>query len=254
MRILLIEDEPSAMERLKQLLFEIDPDTVIAGEADSLEAAFSWFDKNELPDVILSDIQLGDGNSMDLFEQLRPACPVVFITAFSEYAIQAFRANAIDYLLKPLKKDELSLTLDKIRLRIQSHAASIDYRKLAQAIIQEENKYARRYLIRFGEQIRSVTSADIAYAYTMQKAVFVTLHSGKSYPLDKPLDAIERELDPKKFFRINRQFIVGIHSIGQMHITTKSRVQLELIPPFKDEEVIVSTEKSPLFKLWLGDH
>jgi DNA-binding LytR/AlgR family response regulator len=127
----------------------------------------------------------------------------------------------------------------------------IDYSKLALAIIAEEKKFDRRYLIRFGEHIRSITSDEIAYIYTVQKAVFLVLFTGKEYPFDKSLEQLEKELNPSKFFRINRQFIVNIKSVGNMHVVSKSRVQIDLNPPFKGEEVIVSTEKSPLFKDWL---
>ncbi len=251
MKVFLIEDEPAAMERLKKMI-EAEGIAEIMGEADSVESALLWLNNHPTPDAIFTDVQLADGTCFDLFAKYEPKCPVVFITAFNHYAIEAFKVNAQDYLLKPLKKDELKRALQKLNNSLAPLLAKLDYTKLAQAILQEEKKYEKRYLIRFGEQVRSIASEDIAFIYTTSKAVFAVLQTGKEYPLDKTMDALEKELDPKKFFRINRQFIVSMKSIGQMHIVSKSRVQLELNPPYKHDDVIVSTEKSPLFKEWLG--
>lgn len=252
MKALLIEDEPAALERLHQLLRQIDSTIDIVGECDSVESSLKWLSQNSLPDVIFTDVQLGDGSCFEIFDTHGPGCPVVFITAYNEHAIEAFKVNALDYLLKPLKKEELERAYQKVMRHTLPSLSEIDYNKLAKAILTEQNKFERRYLIRYGEQIRTVTSDDIAYIYTTQKAIFMVTFAGKEYPVDKSLEALEKELDPKKFFRINRQFIVNIKSIGNMHTVSKSRVQLELTPPFSGEEVIVSTEKSPIFKDWLG--
>jgi two-component system LytT family response regulator len=251
MRTLLIEDENTAMERLKSLLKQINPNTLVVGECDSIESALEWFKSNPQPEVVFTDVQLGDGTCFEIFNQVKVHCPIVFITAFNEHAIGAFRVNATDYILKPLKKEDLEKAIEKIDKRT-AHTSDIDYSKLAKAILEEQNKFEKRYLIRYGEQIRTITSNDIAYIYTTQKAVFIVTSSGKEYPIDKSLENLEKELDPKKFFRINRQFIVNIKSIGHMHTASKSRVKLDLTPPFTADEVIVSTEKSPLFKDWLG--
>lgn len=252
MRIFLIEDEPLALERLSTMIREIDHEAEICGDADSVETALHWLTANAAPDVIFTDVQLADGTCFDLFSKFKPNCPVVFITAFNHYAIEAFKVNAQDYLLKPLKKQELVEAYNKVINQKVPGLKEIDYARLAQAILQEEQKFDRRYLIRFGEQVRSVQSDEIAYIYTTQKAVFLVLFSGKEYPMDKTMDQLEKELDPKKFFRINRQFILNMKSIGNMHVVSKSRVQIDLNPPFKGDDVIVSTEKSPLFKEWLG--
>lgn len=252
MKIFLIEDEPIALNRLKQMIQESGQNADIIGDADSVESALEWLGKHDVPDLILTDVQLADGTCFDLFNQYQPKCPVIFITAFNHFAVEAFRINAKDYLLKPLKQEDLNTALDKVKKQMTPALTSLDYVKLAQAILQEEQKYDRRYLIRYGEQVRTVHSDEIAYAYTTQKAVFIVLFTGKEYPLDKTMDQLEKELDPKKFFRINRQFVVGLKSIGHMHVVSKSRVQIELNPPFKQDDVIVSTEKSPLFKEWLG--
>ncbi len=252
MKVFLIEDEPIALNRLKQMISDAGQNIEICGDADSVDTALDWLRSNESPDLILTDVQLADGTCFDLFNQYQPTCPVVFITAFNHYAVEAFRLNAKDYLLKPLKQEDLNSALEKVKKQMTPALTNLDYVKLAQAILQEEKKYDRRYLIRYGEQVRTVQSDEIAYVYTTHKAVFLVLFTGKEYPLDKTMDQLEKELDPKKFFRINRQFVVNLKSIGNMHVVSKSRVQIELNPPFKQDDVIVSTEKSPLFKEWLG--
>lgn len=252
MKIYLIEDEPLALSRLKSLCLEILPSAVIIGEADSVTQASSQLYSGITPDLIITDIQLADGTCFDLFAQFTPQCPVIFTTAYNQYAIDAFRLNTIDYLLKPIKKEDLTRALTKFEQGFKARSTAIDYAALAKHILAEEGRWNKRYLIRYGEQIRTVESSEIAYVYTNSKSVFFMLFSGKSYPVDKSLDVLEKELNPKEFFRINRQFIVHIKSIGKMLIVSKSRVKLELNPPYPDEDVIVSTEKSPLFKEWLG--
>lgn len=252
MKVFLIEDEPIALNRLKQMISDSGFAVEIAGDADSVDTALEWLRTHDSPDLILTDVQLADGTCFDLFNQFQPNCPVVFITAFNHYAVEAFKLNAKDYLLKPLKQEDLDNALEKVKKQMTPALTNLDYVKLAQAILKEEQKFDRRYLIRYGEQVRTVQSDEIAYIYTTQKAVFLVLFTGKEYPLDKTMDQLEKELDPKKFFRINRQFIVNLKSIGNMHVVSKSRVQIDLNPPFKQDDVIVSTEKSPLFKEWLG--
>jgi len=249
MRALLIEDEPLARKRMIQLLAEVAPSIIPEWEADSLESALRML-KTVQPDLIFTDIQLGDGTCFHLFDQHRPQCPVVFITAFDEFALRAFQLNTVDYLLKPLRKEDLERATKKVLAQIGSSV--VDYDQLVRLMLEEEQKNETRFLIRFGEHIRSISSGEIAYIYTVQKAVFFVLHSGKEYPADQSLDTLEKELDPRKFFRINRQFIVGMKAIGPMSAASKSRVRIELIPPFLGEEVVVSTERSPIFKSWLG--
>jgi DNA-binding LytR/AlgR family response regulator len=250
MKALIIEDEAPARNRLRSLLAEVKEELEICCEADSVESAIDYLSSGT-PDIILTDIQLGDGTCFDIFNVITPACPVIFITAYDEHALAAFRLNTVDYLLKPLKKEELQRAFEKLR-NLRGNPVSIDYAALAKAVLEEEQRKERRYLIRYGEHIRTISSNDIAYIYTISKAVFFVLHSGKEYPADKSLEMLEHELDPRKFFRINRQFIVSISSIGSMSPASKSRVQIELKPPHSNGDVIVSTEKSPQFKIWLG--
>jgi two-component system, LytTR family, response regulator LytT len=248
MRALIMEDEPLARRRLIQTLMRVAPEIRVGWEADSLESALKLGSEIS-PDVIFTDIQLGDGSCFDYFTQFPPACPVIFITAYDEHALKAFRVNAVDYLLKPLKEEELAAACRKLTGRVPP--SGTDYGELGRQVTGEVTA-EKRFLIRYGEQLRTIRTSEIAYIYTVHKAVFFVLHTGKEYPCDHSLDTLEKELDPRQFFRINRQFIVGISAIGPMSAASKSRVRIELIPPFSKEEVIVSTERSPLFKAWLG--
>lgn len=251
MRAVIFEDEPAAMLHLKKMLKSIHADIDFIGEADSVAGANDLLKTIKNPDVIFTDVQLADGTCFEIFGHAQPGCPVIFTTAYNEYAIQAFKVNAVDYLLKPIKKSELEQSIARLITNKNIRKEQIDYQKLAEAILAQEQKYDKRYVVRFGEHVRSFSSSEIAYCYAMQKSVFVATHSGKHYPLDKSLDQMESELNPRDFFRINRQFIVHINSIGNMSVVSKSRVKIELIPPFQHDEVIASTEKSPAFKEWL---
>lgn len=252
MRALIFEDEPAALMHLKKMLHSIHPEIEFVGEADSISEAIEKINSLQNIDVIFTDVQLADGNCFEIFKRITPRCPIIFTTAYNEFAIQAFKVNAIDYLLKPIKKAELTITVEKLIAKKQeAQTAAIDYNQLAKAILAKEQQFDKRYMIRFGEQVRTVESSEIAYAYSMQKAVYITTFSGKTYPVDRSLDQLESDLNPKDFFRINRGFIVNIRSIGNMSVVSKSRVKLELNPVFHESEVISSTERSPAFKEWL---
>ena len=251
MHILIIEDEPAASDHLKRLIQQSIPEALILDVLDTVESAISWLESHDEPHVIFTDVQLGDGVCFDIFKKHQPKCPIIFTTAYNEYAIHAFKVNAIDYLLKPIKKQEFSETFDRLRRLIDEKMSIINFEQLSSAYEDTKEKYNHRYVIRFGEQMRTITSSDIAYVYTLQKGVFATTNEGRSYALDKSLEQMEQELDPHYFFRINRQFIIHIDSIGKMQIVSKSRVKIDLTPPFQEGDVIVSTEKSPIFKAWL---
>jgi two-component system LytT family response regulator len=253
MKILLIEDENAALRRLEKLLGEIEPDAEIVGRLDSVETAIAWFQTNPQPDLILLDIHLADGASFEIFEHVKVVAPVIFTTAYDEYALQAFKVNAVDYLLKPIKTNELSEAIDKYKRVFQTTPATPDYAQLLKTLRQQEggHSYLRRMLIRFSNSFRLVDMTDAAYFYTKDKITFlVTRSTAKRFPIDYPLDKLETLLDPGVFFRINRQFIINVEAIREMHPYSKSRVKVDLEPP-TDLETIVSTERSSEFKKWL---
>lgn len=249
--ILIIEDEEPAANRLKKMVTELEPDTHVLDNIVSVNSAIEWFKKNPLPDLIFSDIQLSDGLSFEIFKNVEVKCPVIFITAYDQYAIDAFKVNSIDYLLKPIKKDDLQTALNKFK-NLSNNASVIDINKVLETFNQPKADYKTRFIVRYGEHIKTIKIEEVAYFYTEDKINFLITNEGRRYTIDYNLDALESMLDPKIFFRINRQFIICIHAISEMFSYSKSRVLVKLNPPSK-HETIVSTERSGDFKLWLGD-
>jgi two-component system LytT family response regulator len=246
MKTLIIEDEAAAVRRLSKLILEIDPSIKIVDDLDSIENSLDWLHSNPLPDLIFMDIHLADGASFEIFNHFEISKPIIFTTAYNEYAIQAFKVNTIDYLLKPIKKPELEAAITKYRKLTRSQA--FDYKTLAREMNRDE--YNKRFLIRFGQQIRVVEMRDCAYFYTHDKVTFLVTKKGKRYPIDYSLEKIEEMADPHSFFRINRQFIINIEAINEMYAYSKSRVKIDLNPSC-ELDTIVSTERSPHFKKWL---
>ena len=246
MKVLIVEDEPTAARRLEKLIGEIDPTIEVIEVLDSIEATLQWAEGHTFPDLIFLDIHLADGASFEIFNHLNIERPIVFTTAYDQYAIQAFQVNALDYLLKPIKKEELTRALQKFGK--WRSTTTIDYQKLAENL-QSANQ-EKRFLIRLGQNIRVVEMKDAAYFYTENKITFIVTREGKRYPLDESLEKLEELVDSRTFFRINRQFLVSIQAIGEMYSYSKSRVKIQLEPPC-EIETIVSTERSPHFKKWL---
>ncbi|MEI7472262.1 MAG: LytTR family DNA-binding domain-containing protein [Chitinophagaceae bacterium] len=252
MNVLLLEDEEPASKRLQKLLLETDPGITIVGTIVSVSSAIKWFQENPCPDLLLSDIQLADGISFEVFKAVEIKCPIIFTTAYDQYAIEAFKVNSIDYLLKPIKKEELEKALAKFN-KMQT-AAVPDLSKLLETIAlqQQGQDYKKRFVVRYGEHIKTIQVEDIAFFYTEDKVNFLTTKEGRRFTVDFNLDSLESMLDPKVFFRINRQYIIAIYAIKEMFAYTKSRVLIKLQPEAR-HETIVSTERSADFKLWLGD-
>jgi len=250
MKVLIIEDEIMAARRLKNLVTKINPDIEIVDQLDSIEGVLNWFQENELPDLIFMDIHLADGSSFEIFNHVNIEKPVIFTTAYDVYAIQAFQVNAVDYILKPINEDKLKAALEKY---LKFHKKTkINYQKVVQSLQTSSDE--KRFLIRLGHSIRLVEMKDVSYFYTKDKITFLVNNAGKRYPIDYSLEKLEDIVNAKKFFRINRQFIINIDAIKEMISYSKSRVKIELNPSC-DLETIVSTERSPVFKKWLlGDN
>ena len=251
LRAVIIEDEAPSLKRLKRQLNEISPEITVQAEIHSVAEGIELLpDLN--PDVIISDIELGDGLSFDLFRKYPPKCPVIFATAYNQYAIESFRVNAVDYLLKPVGVDDLRKALERIDIKkTPDVSAEIDYDALAEAILRRQQKARKRFLIKIGTKYNTIESADIAFAYTENKINYLVNHAGKHFPVDQSLEQLEQELDPEKFFRINRSFIIGIDAIDSMHQYSKGRIRLRTKPEAKEDFLIVGTEKSPKFRMWL---
>jgi two-component system, LytTR family, response regulator LytT len=254
MNILIIEDELPASSRLQKMLKELLTDAHIYEPIVSVATAIKWLQQNPAPDVIISDIQLADGLSFSIFKAVPTFCPVIFTTAFDQYAIQAFKVNSIDYLLKPVKQQELADALHKLQQLKTPASSQLNIGQLLQAIANPgTSTYKSRFAVKFGEHLRTIETKDVAYFYTEDKMNFLTTKEGRRYSIDYNLDALDSMLDPHIFFRINRQYIICLHAIAEMFAYSKSRVLVKLNPPAK-HETIVSTERSADFKLWLGDN
>lgn len=245
MNILIIEDESAAVRRLRKLIAELLPESNILADLDAVETAIQWLQQNRPPDLIFLDIHLADGSCFEIFQHVKIERPIIFTTAYDQYALQAFKLNAVDYLLKPIKKEELEQAINRARPRLE--AATIDYVKLAQALNAQQEK---RFLVKIGQQIKLINIDEAAYFFSQNKITYLVAYNGKKYPVDYSLEAVEGMVDPKHFFRINRQFIIHINAINEMIAFSKSRVKVHLNPP-SDLETIVSTERSPQFKKWL---
>lgn len=251
MKVLIIEDEEAASQRLQKLVAEALPEAVILQPLASIRAAIEWFKANAAPDLIFLDVHLADGQSFEIFKEVKITNPIIFTTAFDQYALEAFKVNSIDYLLKPIKKEELKNAIDKfLKFSVARHP-DINFQSLLSALQKEPSTYKQRFVVRYGEHIKTIETADSAYFYTENKGNFLVTKDNKRYSIDYNLDQLEEILDPKKFFRINRQVIIGFHAITEMFSYSKSRVLIKLNPPSK-LETIVSSERSASFKLWLN--
>ncbi|HET7896258.1 MAG TPA: LytTR family DNA-binding domain-containing protein [Flavisolibacter sp.] len=253
MNVLIIEDEPLAVDRLHQLLAEADPTLQVAGVTDSVETSVSWLQFNPKPDLILMDIELSDGQSFAIFEQVKVSSPVIFTTSYDEYAIQAFKVNSIDYLLKPVKREDLDIALDKFR-NLGRHlptgpSAAIEH--LLRQLRKPEKEYRDRFLVKSGQRYYSIEADDIAYFFYQNRVTFLKTWKKDVYYIDYILDELEDMLPPKTFFRANRQFLLHIKSVRDIHTDSNNKLRLTLQPPI-DEDVLVSRERAPEFKAWMG--
>ena len=213
MKAIIIEDEKLAAERLEELIHEIDPSIEISAVLASVEQSIKYLKLNK-PDLIFLDIQLEDGTSFSIFEKVTVDSPVIFTTAYDQYAIKAFKLNSIDYLLKPIRKEELHNSLNKFKNIKTSYL--IDYEEIIRSIQRKEINYKKRFLIQYGQKIKKVGIDEVAYFYAMEKNVFLTTLSGNTYPIDFTLDKLQEVINPERFFRINRKMIVALNAIKNM--------------------------------------
>ncbi len=249
MKIVIIEDEQPARDRLAELIREVFPGAMIVAQHDSVDGAAKWFSLNKVPDLVFLDVQLADGTAFDLLKVSNINCPIIFTTAYRKYALDAFKTNSIDYLLKPIKKEDLVAAFKKLNDFRQvlgpQEIAAIQNVVPAQAVLK------KRFIIRFGEHIKTLAAEDISYCISENKNTYARTFDGSKFPMDHNLDALEKMLDPQQFFRINRQFLINLKAIDEMKTYSKARVIVTLNPPVKDAPV-VSSERAADFKLWLG--
>ncbi len=251
MKVLILEDEEPAALRLQKILAEVEPEAKVLDVLVSVGSAVEWLKTHSAPDLILLDINLADGSSFEIFSLVKVESPVIFITAYDEFAIKAFKVNSVEYLLKPVKKEELEFAINKYKKIHASKKEPQDLKALLESIKDESKSYKKRFLIRFGERIKTIDISQVAYFYTEEKINYLKTKDNHNYPIEYNLDKLELIIDPERFFRINRQFIISIDSITEMYSFSKSRVKVVLSPP-TDMDTIVSTERSSFFKEWLA--
>lgn len=249
MKILIIEDEQNATERLEKLILEVSPNKKIIGNCKSIQQTFEWLHENECPDLILSDVQLTDGLSFEIFHQLEKKVPVIFISAYDTYAIDAFKAEGLHYLLKPVKKQELAEAIQRYDHKYHDEKAT-GLVKNEELVVHHKKQYQERFIIHVGTQIKLIQDSEIAYLYTENKTVYIVTFDKQKYSMDITLENFEKLLNPALFYRINRQFIVQLKAIVKMTPATKQRIDLSLEPP-NSRDTITSFERTPQFKKWL---
>ena len=252
MNILIIEDENLASKRLKRLLLEIDSSFNIVNSLESIEDSLDFLSKNKV-DLIFSDIQLADGLSFEIFEKTNVDCPIIFTTAYNQYAIEAFNTNGIDYLLKPIEEERLKQALDKY----QSLNKNIDIKSLISSINQTNKTFKNRFMIKVGDKIKSIPTNEINAFYSLQKGTYLLTNTGRNYVVDYPLGQIIDLLNPKDFYKINRKCIVSINAVKDIIAYTNSRLKLNVEHLTNQntgfDDVIVAREKVSDFKKWLDN-
>lgn len=250
MKILIIEDEPLAVERFQQMLKEIEEVEILA-VLDTVKGTVDYLKTGPEIDLLFMDIQLGDGKSFEILDQAEVSCPVIFITAFDDYAIKAFKYNSIDYLLKPLKKSELQASISKYK---EMSKVRYDYKNMISLLNDlkaEEKAFKSRFLVKRGTRYFSVNTTDVAHAYTRERIQYIKTFDDTDYMIDTNLDDLEKQLDPGEFFRVNRQFIVNHKAIEQALAWFDGKMKL-MVAPASYEDIVISRLRANEFKRWLG--
>jgi len=251
MKVVIIEDEAFAALRLKKMILEFDPEIEILAELESVEESINWFKTHKEPDLLFLDIHLEDDLSFAIFESVNINCPIIFTTAFDEYAIKAFKLKSIDYLLKPIIQEELTAALKKYKDYVGLNNKSDDLKMLYSLIVSKEKTYRERFSVSIGSKIKTFTINDIAYFLSEEGFTSCYLWDKSAYPIDVSLDKLVDELDPKLFFRINRQMLLNINAIQEIFVFPKSRLKLDVKPSITNG-VYVSIDKVTAFKEWIG--
>jgi len=248
MKVVIVEDERLAAEKLADLLVKIEPGIEILTVLESVEESVNWFSQNLVPDIVFMDIQLEDGISFEIFESVKIQAPIIFTTAFDQYAIRAFKVNSVDYLLKPIGKEELENAIHKFK---GLHREDVELEsKVTKVIEQFSRKYKSRFLIRIGMRFQSVPVMKICTFFVEERSTFLQTNEGKRYDLDYSLDQLQSMVDPDQFFRVSRNFLVNINCIEEIisYSVTRLKLKLENGP---QEGVIVSRDKVSEFKRWM---
>ena len=249
MNVVIIEDEKPSARLLERKLNAIGVEVNM--KLHSVEDSIQWFVNNPEPDLIFLDIQLSDGLSLEIFETVKIVAPVIFTTAYDEYAIQAFKLNSIDYLLKPIDKNELSFAVDKFKSNFQNENKEVNLSEIKKLISNNSKEYKKRFTVNVGTSIKIFNTIDIACFYSQDKTSFLLTNSGRSYILDSSLGKIYDTLDPEVFFKVNRKYVLNINEIKDIINYSNSRLKVNLNTPTEDD-IIVARDRVKAFKNWLS--
>jgi two-component system response regulator LytT len=257
MRILIVEDEDLAVKKIRKTLSDVDANADIVGVTDSIFATVDWLQNNPSPDLILMDIELSDGQSFEIFSRIPVKSAVVFTTSYDEYALKAFKVNSIDYLLKPIQKEDLEAALNKYKQMKTMYAGNGHNELNMDALVKElqhklqPKEFRKRFLVKHGQKLVSIEIDEIAYFFSDGRLNFFKTYDNRKFVVDYTMDELEDMLDSQRYFRISRSFYVSVNSIDQIHDYFGNRLLLHLKPPV-DKESIVSREKVTDFKKWMG--
>lgn len=250
MNIIIIEDEKPSARRLQRMLSALNMETEVM--LHSVEESVEWFQKNEHPDLIFLDIQLSDGLSFEIFETVDIKSSVIFTTAYDEYALQAFKLNSIDYLLKPIDDDDLKRAVSKYNARVpEKQTVSLDFDDIKKLLVNPiEREYKKRFSVKVGQHLKLINIDEVECFYSENKGTYAFTNEGRNYLLDSTLEQVETELEPQTFFRVSRKFFVNINAIKDIISYTNSRLQIKL-NKFHEQDIIVARERVKDFKDWL---
>ena len=251
MKVLFVEDEKPAAEKLQHALRVSQKDVEVLSVLTSVKETVIWLNENPAPQLIFMDIQVADGLSFKIFEQKTISCPVIFVTAYDEFWQNSFEYNGIDYLLKPVRQEKLDAALNKYK-KLKEYFAS-DYKQLLyHREPDSRGEYKKRLLVKKGLDYYSLKTEEIAYFFAAHKVVFLVDKEGQKFILDKSLAEIEKEIDPRLFYRVNRKYLVNMNAISRIKSYSKSKLLLEVMPG-PQEEIVISPENAGSFKTWLGN-
>ena len=258
MKVFIVEDEELAVKKLRKTLASVDDTAQVVGVADSIRSSVNWLQNNPAPDLILMDIELCDGQSFEIFDRVDVKSTVIFTTSYDEFALKAFKVNSVDYLLKPVQKEDLQAALAKLQnmkaiYGAQNSPAGLNVESLVKELQSklQPKGFRKRFLVKHAQKLVSVEVEEIAYFYSDGRLNFFKTYDNRKFVVDYTMDELEEMLDPERYFRVSRSFYVSINSIDQIHDYFGNRLLLHLKPAV-DKEALVSREKVTDFKLWMG--
>ncbi len=249
--VLIIEDELPNIQRLEKMLGLLDSSITIAARLQTVGDSIKWLQTNEQPDIIFMDIRLTDGLSFEIFNHVEIRVPVIFITAYDEYALRAFEVNGVDYLLKPLDAEKLEKSVQRAKM-LMPHGVDASILQLVQRMQTKDPVYRSRFLINYRDKYILVQAGEIAYFKSEHKTTYLVMNNSQRYVIDQPLEVLEKEMDPQVFFRVSRQLIISLKSIHKIYQSFNGQLKIELTPAL-DEGIMISRDRSNQLKKWLAE-